>query len=104
MGALPSETATPKNSTSGVIAMKWDVMDVKAEKHLRLLITFEDGTSGRVTFCDDHLTGVFAPLKNPEFFSKVFIDHGAVAWPGDIDLAPDAMYREIREKGECVLG
>jgi len=54
------------------MAMKWDVMGVKPEKHLRLLITFSDGTSGRVTFCDDHLTGVFAPLKNPEFFSKVF--------------------------------
>jgi hypothetical protein len=29
------------------------------------------------------------------FFSQVFIDHGAVAWPGDIDLAPDAMYEDV---------
>jgi hypothetical protein len=28
-------------------------------------------------------------------FAQVFIDYGAVAWPGEIDLAPDAMYAQI---------
>ena len=32
------------------------------------------------------------------FFKQVFIDDGAVAWPGDIDLAPDAMYAEVSGK------
>jgi hypothetical protein len=41
------------------------------------------------------LTGVLAPLQEVSFFNRVFIDQGAVAWPGDIDLAPDAMYRQI---------
>jgi hypothetical protein len=49
------------------------------------------------------LTGVFAALKDPETFARVFVDHGAVAWPGDIDLAPDAMYSEIKQHGEWVL-
>jgi hypothetical protein len=31
------------------------------------------------------------------------LDSGAVAWPGDIDLAPDAMYEEIKAKGEWLL-
>ena len=31
------------------------------------------------------------------------VDQGAVAWPGQIDLAPDAMYKEIKEKGVAVL-
>jgi hypothetical protein len=30
-----------------------------------------------------------------QFFEQVFIDCGAVAWPGEIDLAPDAMYSQI---------
>jgi hypothetical protein len=30
-----------------------------------------------------------------QFFGQVFIDCGAVAWPGEIDLAPDAMYAEL---------
>ena len=51
----------------------------------------------------DHFTGVFEPLKDADFFSRVFIDSGAVTWPGDIDLAPDAMYREIKRCGEWLL-
>jgi hypothetical protein len=30
----------------------------------------------------------------------VYIDHGAVAWPGEIDLAPDAMYEQIAKQGK----
>ena len=48
-------------------------------------------------------TGVFKPLNDPTFFKQVYLDHGAVAWPSQIDLAPDAMYQEIKEKGVAVL-
>jgi hypothetical protein len=41
------------------------------------------------------LTGVLTPLRDVAFFERVYIDDGAVAWPGDIDLAPDAMYRRF---------
>ena len=43
----------------------------------------------------EELTGVLAPLRDTEFFRQVFIDRGAVAWPGEIDLAPDAMYADV---------
>jgi hypothetical protein len=33
----------------------------------------------------------------------VFLDLGAVSWPGEIDLAPDAMHDEIEAHGEWVL-
>jgi hypothetical protein len=33
-----------------------------------------------------------------QFFEQAFIDNGAVAWPGEIDLAPDAMYAQIARK------
>jgi hypothetical protein len=33
-----------------------------------------------------------------DFFGRVYIDSGAVAWPGDIDLAPDAMYAQVAHK------
>jgi hypothetical protein len=29
---------------------------------------------------------------------------GAVTWPGDLDLAPDAMYRAINEQGNWIVG
>ena len=83
--------------------MYWDVVEVVPEAYLVLKVTFSDGLQGRVRFSPSHLTGVFVPLKNPDFFNKVFIDDGAVSWPGEIDLAPDAMYRAIQEKGEWIL-
>jgi hypothetical protein len=83
--------------------MYWDVVDVKPLDSLGLYVRFADGLAGEVRFAPEHLTGVFEPLKNPAFFKQVYLDHGAVAWPGQIDLAPDAMYQEIKEKGVAVL-
>jgi hypothetical protein len=83
--------------------MNWDVIDVKAIEPLALQVKFEDGTIGKVRFENSHLTGVFEALKNPATFNQVHIDNGAVAWPGDIDLAPDAMYARIQSHGEWIL-
>jgi hypothetical protein len=66
-------------------------------------VRFTDGLSGEVRFNPEHLSGVFEPLKDPAYFKQVYVDHGAVAWPGQIDLAPDAMYKEIKAKGVWVL-
>lgn len=81
----------------------WDVIEVKPEPPLTLHVRFEDGLSGKVRFESSHLTGVFESLKNPNIFAQVHVDGGAVAWPGDVDLAPDAMYDEIKSNGEWVL-
>lgn len=43
----------------------------------------------------EELTGALAPLADVPFFEQVLIDCGAVAWPGEIDLAPDAMYAQM---------
>jgi hypothetical protein len=47
--------------------------------------------------------GVFAALADPNVFSQAFVLYGAVTWPGELDLAPDAMYDEIRANGEWIL-
>ncbi len=68
-----------------------------------LSVRLVDGTTGTV-----HLSGlirspragVFALLVDPSLFSQRFVDHGAVTWLGALDLAPDAMYAEIRKSGE----
>jgi len=73
----------------------WDVVAVEAERDWCLLVHFRDGLSGRVCLHPEQLTGVLTPLRDPDFFRRVFIDNGAVAWPGDIDLAPDAMYHQV---------
>jgi hypothetical protein len=75
--------------------MYWDIVDVKAEPGHSLLVRFKDGLTGRVHLRTEELTGALAPLLDVEFFDQVFVDDGAVAWPGEIDLAPDAMYAEV---------
>ena len=83
--------------------MKWDVIEVKPVAPLALQVRFADGTEGKVQFETSHLTGVFAVLKDPVLFQKAHIEDGAVAWPGNIDLAPDAMYDSIKSYGIWVL-
>jgi len=83
--------------------MYWDVTKVVPEKHLILFVCFADGVEGRVRFLPSHLTGVFRPLQQKEFFNQVFVQDGVVTWPGEIDLAPDAMHHAIKEHGEWLL-
>ena len=83
--------------------MYWDVTSVKPEQHLTLKVKFSDGLQGAVYFKPSHLTGVFESLKDEKYFNKVFVDHGVVTWPGELDLAPDAMHTEIKKNGFWVL-
>ena len=80
--------------------MYWDVVELTPEPDYCLFVRFKDGLSGRVRLSLDELTGVLAPLRDVQFFERVFIDCGAVAWPGEIDLAPDAMYALVSEHPE----
>jgi hypothetical protein len=75
--------------------MYWDVVEVIPQQDYRLFVRFKDGLTGNVGLRREELTGALAQLADPEFFRKVFIDSGAVAWPGEIDLAPDAMYADV---------
>ena len=83
--------------------MHYDVVQVKPLGHLRLAVWFQDGLSGEVELREAHLYGVFEALKDPELFQQVRCEQGFVEWPGEIDLAPDAMYDAIRAHGCWVL-
>jgi hypothetical protein len=76
--------------------MYWDVVDVQPEPGYCLFVRFADGTEGRVHLSPDEFTGVLTPLRDHAFFEQVFVDQGAVSWPGDIDMAPDAMYEQVK--------
>lgn len=83
--------------------MYWNVVEAKVIDHLEFAVTFADGLSGRVRLLPSHLYGVFAVLKDPVFFKSLSVTDGFVSWPGELDLAPDAMYDEIKANGEWVL-
>ncbi len=80
--------------------MYWDVVEVKPIAHLTLQVRFADGLCGRVSFAESGLRGVFTALKDADFFNQVRLGESFVTWPGELDLAPDAMYQAIKEHGE----
>jgi hypothetical protein len=69
-----------------------------------LRVRFVDGTTGDVGM-QEFLRGpevagtVFEPLRDPGFLAQAAVVSGAVQWPIGADLAPDAMYDAIRERG-----
>ena len=84
----------------------WRVRSVKPLDGFRLWVEFQDGTTGTVemeAFVHAPDAGVFAVLADPAIFSQVAVEFGAVTWPGEIDLAPDAMHQAIRNDGTWVL-
>jgi hypothetical protein len=82
----------------------WDVVKVEVAGPLTLAVEFEDGLKGNVRFDLTYLRGVFAKLKDAEYFAQVGIAYGVVSWPNEQpDLAPDVMYDEIKAHGEWVL-
>ncbi|MDE0907607.1 MAG: hypothetical protein OSB18_09530 [SAR324 cluster bacterium] len=42
-------------------------------------------------------------LALPNFFRRLQVTEGFVSWPGEIDLASDAMYEAIRRNGYWML-
>ena len=54
-------------------------------------------------FMPSFFRGVFTHLASLQEFQKVHIVDGFITWPGELDLAPDAMYAEIKRRGEWLL-
>jgi hypothetical protein len=78
----------------------WCVTEMEALSGFRLRVAFADGLAGFVDMsCLVHSpkAGVFAALADPSLFAQVTLDYGAVAWPGELDLAPDAMHAAIQQ-------
>jgi hypothetical protein len=40
------------------------------------------------------------PLRDPAYFARVRLDHGAPAWPNGYDMCPDWLRMETKAAGE----
>ena len=100
---MRTQSTTQQDPSLGVTPpirprMPWRVAAVKALPNFRLHVQFVDGTEGTVDMAaliQSPGAGVFSALADPELFAQAHVEYGAVTWPGEIDLAPDAMYAEI---------
>ena len=78
-----------------------DVVSVEALDGFRLCLRFSDGSEGI-----EDLSGFIAgggpmvePLRNPDFFKRVFVSFGVPTWPNGFDLDAIALHMRMREAG-----
>lgn len=77
--------------------MNYRAVEISTLEAYRLKVRFQDGTEGVVSLEGDLSGPMFEPLRDPEFFAQATIDKfGVVCWPNGADLAPDALYNDIR--------
>jgi hypothetical protein len=102
---MRTESNATQNSSFG-LTPPWKVLSVIPLPNFQLSVTFNNGLSGIVdlnTLVHSSTAGVFSSLSQPELFEQVFVEYGVVTWPGELDLAPDAMYNAISKLGSWVL-
>lgn len=75
---------------------------IEPKDRTRLLLRFSDGAWGVFDFSRylEANTEMTAPLGDPAFFAKHFIEAGALAWPNGFDLSAESLYRKLHEAGE----
>jgi hypothetical protein len=85
----------------------WSIVHFRVLPGFKIEVSFADGTSGVADLAPRLSQGPlgdgFDALCDVTAFEKVYLEHGALTWPGGIDLAPDAMYQRIRESGISIL-
>lgn len=64
-------------------------------------LRFSDGATARWS-ADEIIarnTVLTAPLSDPAYFARAFVEAGALAWPNGLELAPSALYRKLERSG-----
>lgn len=69
-----------------------DVVGVEARRDYTLLLEFENGERRWFDMNPFLTRKPFLPLTSIPLFLSVRIEHGTLAWPGDVDIAPDTLY------------
>jgi Protein of unknown function (DUF2442) len=68
----------------------------------RLRVRFSDGSEGIHDFAG--LVGeagvMLEPLRDEQYFARVFLEFGAPTWPNGFDIAPEWLRREMEVAGE----
>jgi hypothetical protein len=78
-----------------------DVVRVAPGGGYRLALAFSDGTEGERDFADIVAEGgeMVEPLRDPAFFTRVFLDDGILTWPNGFDLDSIALHADMMERG-----
>ena len=77
------------------------VAKIKYLGEYRLRVAFSDGMAGEYDFSTIvSASGPMGePLRDPAYFSRVFLEDGALTWPNGFDAAPGWLRQEIEATG-----
>ena len=73
-----------------------DVVKVDVKPGYQLFLEFENGEQRVFDMTPYMDKKPFSQLKGSPLFGKAFVDYGTVVWPGNIDIAPEALYDRSR--------
>jgi hypothetical protein len=74
------------------------VVAVELAGAFRLRVRFDDGVTGELDMrATVPFEGVFAPLRDPDYFAQVSVDDdaGTIVWPNGADLDPLVLHSQI---------
>lgn len=71
-----------------------DVTDFAFVEEYVLIVRFDDGFERRIDFEPILVGPIFGPLRDPQLFRQVKVDHdlGTLTWPTGADIDPGVMY------------
>jgi hypothetical protein len=80
------------------------VSSIRSLGGFRLHVVFNDGTGGNYEFSSIVQNGgpMAEPLRDPSYFSRVFLEDGVPTWPNGYDVAPGWLRWEIESAGALV--
>ena len=74
-----------------------EVIRAEYEGKFCIRLAFNDDCEAVVDFQRWLRGPIFAPLKDPRYFRRFFIEGGTVAWPNGADIAPETLHRAARD-------
>jgi Protein of unknown function (DUF2442) len=84
------------------VSMLTKVAHIENLGGFRLRVRFNDGTAGVHDFAAmvNEPGPMLEPLRDPTYFSRVFLEFGAPTWPNGFDIAPEWLRREMEAAHE----
>jgi hypothetical protein len=80
------------------------VVEISAIQPYGLKVRFSDGASGVHDYSAlvNETGPMIEPLRDSDYFARVFLDYGAPTWPNSFDMRPDWLRMEMERAGELV--
>lgn len=70
----------------------WDVVEVRPLPPWRLWLRFDNGETRLFDMTPLLDRAPFQRLRSPGVFEAAHVAWGTVAWPGNLDIAPETLY------------